>query len=233
MGGLLALSGVVTGDTLVSPHIDVSASFEISYAVEAEDPSENFQLSIRLEALDAGTWRALQTARMSRGVYRRPVPVSGEAVVRLVLICLSGAAGVSATTFDRPMPTRPVNFALIPNSLLYISETQEIEELDPPTEPNSYLGTDVVNEFGWHVLPAASGGAQINWGDIPSGTIDGVNDTFELASTPLSGTQIHLVLNGLGMTEEVDYTRSGKTFVYHSDQIPETGDGHKAIYQIQ
>lgn len=61
--------------------------------------------------------------------------------------------------------------------------------------------------------------------ETPSGTIDGVNATFTLAATPVSGSQ-HLYKNGLRMKPGAgnDYTISGATITFLAGQIPVVGD---------
>jgi len=59
--------------------------------------------------------------------------------------------------------------------------------------------------------------------EVPSGTINGVNDTFTLAATPASGSE-HVYLNGIlqdaGASD--DYQISGDTVTFNS--APLTGD---------
>lgn len=45
--------------------------------------------------------------------------------------------------------------------------------------------------------------------ETPSGTINGSNTAFTLAQTPLENEAVELYLNGLRLTEGVDYTLSG------------------------
>ncbi len=67
----------------------------------------------------------------------------------------------------------------------------------------------------------------------PSGTINGVNDTFTLANTPTAGTE-HLYKNGIRMRPggSDDYTISGATITFVSAQIPVTGDVLICDYRI-
>jgi len=59
--------------------------------------------------------------------------------------------------------------------------------------------------------------------ETPSGLINGVNVTYTLANTPVSGTE-HVYLNGVLQDEggSDDYTISGATITYNT--APETGD---------
>lgn len=65
----------------------------------------------------------------------------------------------------------------------------------------------------------------------PSGTINGINDTFTLASTPAAGFE--LFRNGiLQEGSGGDYTLTTATIVYTAGSIPQTGDKHVAYYVI-
>lgn len=50
-------------------------------------------------------------------------------------------------------------------------------------------------------------------GETPSGTVDGVNDTFTLANTPIVGS-VKVYLNGIRMQVTTDYTISGTTITF-------------------
>jgi hypothetical protein len=60
-------------------------------------------------------------------------------------------------------------------------------------------------------------------GEVPSGTVNGVNTTFTLANTPTTDSQ-RIIVNGIDLTEGIgqDYTISGDTITFAT--APETGD---------
>lgn len=62
-------------------------------------------------------------------------------------------------------------------------------------------------------------------GEVPSGTKNGVNSTFTLANTPLTGKQV-IYVNGIRQQEGGgnDYTISGVTITFLAGAIPQTGD---------
>ena len=61
----------------------------------------------------------------------------------------------------------------------------------------------------------------------PTGTINGVNDTFTLSVTPNPAASLLLFKNGVLQTGGgVDYTLTGATVVYVAGAIPQTGDAH-------
>jgi hypothetical protein len=81
-----------------------------------------------------------------------------------------------------------------------------------------------------------SGLAPANFVDneVPTGTINGSNATFTLASTPSAGTNVKLYLNGTYMRQGAseDYQISGTTITFNAGQIPQTGDTLVANYRI-
>jgi hypothetical protein len=66
--------------------------------------------------------------------------------------------------------------------------------------------------------------------EIPSGTIDGINDTFTLAHTPSPGT-LTLTANGL-LQDGTDYTLSGNTITFLAGHIPPVNTQLLASYSF-
>ncbi len=62
-------------------------------------------------------------------------------------------------------------------------------------------------------------------GETPTGTVNGANDTFTLANTPIVGT-VKVYLNGMRQKSGAgnDYTISGSTITFEAGNIPQTGD---------
>jgi hypothetical protein len=67
--------------------------------------------------------------------------------------------------------------------------------------------------------------------ETPGGTIDGVNNTFTLANTPL-GSSLMLFLNGLYTTANFDYTLTGSTIQFATGATPQPGDTLTASYRV-
>jgi hypothetical protein len=69
--------------------------------------------------------------------------------------------------------------------------------------------------------------------EVPTGTIDGVNDVFTLADDPDPPESLILVKNGMVQREGTgnDYVLVGDTITYEAGTIPETGDTHVAWYR--
>lgn len=82
------------------------------------------------------------------------------------------------------------------------------------------------NGTAWAVL-----GHTHVYSEIPSGTINGSNAAFTVATTPASGS-LRLYKNGLRQRSGSgnDYTLSGATITYESGNVPQTGDSHVADY---
>jgi hypothetical protein len=89
----------------------------------------------------------------------------------------------------------------------------------------------VTNAAGSITLNAVTGASGVitapNFvvGEIPTGTINGVNAVFTLANTPLAGKEI-VHVNGIRQQVGAgnDYTISGATITFLSGAIPQTGD---------
>lgn len=67
--------------------------------------------------------------------------------------------------------------------------------------------------------------------ETPSGTVDGLNDTFGLAGTPTAGS-LMLFINGAFLTQGVDYTVSGSTITFGTAPVAGlAGTAFKAFYR--
>jgi curli biogenesis system outer membrane secretion channel CsgG len=69
--------------------------------------------------------------------------------------------------------------------------------------------------------------------ETPSGTIDGTNVTFNLASSPLTG-KLQVMLNGLVLRPGAgaDYTVAGAVITFESGAQPQSGDVLRATYVV-
>lgn len=77
-----------------------------------------------------------------------------------------------------------------------------------------------------YVTPA---GASTYIQEAPSGTINGSNTAFTLSQTPVSAASVLLFLDGVFMTQGVDYTISG-TSITATGIVPATGQSLRAAY---
>jgi hypothetical protein len=67
--------------------------------------------------------------------------------------------------------------------------------------------------------------------ETPGGIVDGTNNTFTLAYTPL-GSSLMLFHNGLYMTPNFDYTLTGSTFQFAAGAVPQPGDTLTGSYRV-
>ena len=85
-------------------------------------------------------------------------------------------------------------------------------------------------------LESGAGGGGGSFGvfqdaETPSGTIDGVNDTFTLAVAPDPAGSLELNKNGVVQKPGVDFTLSSSTITFLAGAIPQTGDSLLAWYR--
>lgn len=59
--------------------------------------------------------------------------------------------------------------------------------------------------------------------EVPSGAIDGKNNTFVLLNSPIPFSE-HVYLNGLLQEPGRDYTLSGNLIIFNHNSLPEEGD---------
>jgi hypothetical protein len=69
-------------------------------------------------------------------------------------------------------------------------------------------------------------------GETPSGTLDGSNAAFSLASAPNPTTSLAVFRNGLLLKQGADYTLSGSSVTFQTGAVPQTGDVLLAFYRV-
>lgn len=122
-------------------------------------------------------------------------------------------------------------FPLTGGGDLHADRTLDVAEFDatnPGVVPASGgSSTDVLHADGsWS---AAGGSANISIDEAPTGTINGINDTFTLANTPTGG--IFLYVSSISKCwSGVTYNLTGATIVFTAGNIPQTGDLISATY---
>lgn len=67
--------------------------------------------------------------------------------------------------------------------------------------------------------------------ETPTGLINGSNQVFTLAATPLPSTTLALYLNGIYLSAGIDFTITGNTLTFISGVTPQTGDILRAFYR--
>lgn len=68
--------------------------------------------------------------------------------------------------------------------------------------------------------------------EFPSGTINGTNAIFTLASAPAPASSLEMFRNGLLLDQGSDYTLSGNSVTFLSAAVPQAGDVLLASYRI-
>ena len=80
--------------------------------------------------------------------------------------------------------------------------------------------------------PSAGGSfAAFQDAETPSGTINGSNDTFTLATAPNPATSLVLTKNGIVQESGSDYTLSSATITFLGGAVPQSGDNLLAWYR--
>lgn len=77
-----------------------------------------------------------------------------------------------------------------------------------------------------------SGATALVWNETPSGTLDGSNATFTLASSPASSSKLLLSNNGLLLQHGAsnDFVLSTNSITFNAGAIPVSGDSLLATY---
>lgn len=117
----------------------------------------------------------------------------------------------------------------IPSINLYINGTATADRFisDFVLKANSTL---IIDDSGFSVYPepvttivqiigGGGGSANTVYGETPSGTIDGVNDTFTLVTTPITA-KLRIYLNGQRLTDGIDFTFTGSTITMTTIPYP-------------
>jgi len=91
-------------------------------------------------------------------------------------------------------------------------------------------GGDFVRAY--YRIPGTGTATSFNDGELPSGTINGTNLTFTLASAPSPASSLMLFKNGVLLAQGVDYALSGITVTFANTTVaPQTGDLLTASYR--
>jgi len=84
---------------------------------------------------------------------------------------------------------------------------------------------------GGIIIGNTGGGGGFADGETPGGAVNGSNNAFTLAATPVPSTSLALYRNGLLQSPTVDYTLSGAVLTFNAGSIPQTGDVLRAFYR--
>jgi hypothetical protein len=79
---------------------------------------------------------------------------------------------------------------------------------------------------------SGSGGTGFVDGEIPGGTMDGVNATFTLANAPNPASSLAIFRNGILLRQTGDFNVTGNSVVFVAGAIPQAADALLASYRI-
>ena len=77
-----------------------------------------------------------------------------------------------------------------------------------------------------------SAGPSFSDGEVPAGTLNGVNTLFTLSAVPAPPTSLSLYRNGVLQKAGFDYSIAGNTISFLTASIPQTGDTLVASYRV-
>jgi len=80
--------------------------------------------------------------------------------------------------------------------------------------------------------PCGTGAPTFVDGDLPTGTMDGLNATFTLTALPAPSTSLALYRNGVLQKQSFDYTVTGNTVLFVTASTPQPGDILLASYRV-
>ncbi len=93
--------------------------------------------------------------------------------------------------------------------------------------------TDCVKVDGSSGPCGGGGGLTPSFSDaeVPQGTLDGLNTLFSLAFSPSPPASLNLMVNGLSLLANVDYSLTGNVVTFFSGSVPQPGDSLSANYR--
>jgi len=101
-------------------------------------------------------------------------------------------------------------------------------QLRPPTAFEVRL---VDPDRGGLNVPVPTAASSSLYDEVPSGTVNGTNDTFTLTHSPNPTASLKLFVDGVLMTQGTHYTLSGSTITFAASYIPQSGQTLFASYR--
>lgn len=84
------------------------------------------------------------------------------------------------------------------------------------------------NSQRWHSIGGGgASGTQLQ--EVPSGTVNGINNTFTLSFTPISSEAVSVYLDGV-LREETKWTLIGNNIIFNAGEIPASGQKVYVVY---
>ncbi len=129
--------------------------------------------------------------------------------------------GLSTDLADRPV--KGPNF--VPSRTVFVNPEGALEAIaGSPTDCVRVDGTAVP------CGSAESSNYPVD-GEVPSGTVNGLNQVFGLSGVPAPPASLQIYRNGILQKQETDYTLSGSVLSFSIDAIPQPGDIVLAYYR--
>jgi hypothetical protein len=158
-----------------------------------------------------------------RDVRLPPGAVTTQGPPPITLVQISSVIGLQSALDLRP--SRGVAFAVARAAVI-----------DASGSLGGAVGSlsDCVHVDGTSGSCGASSSSGIGFvdGEVPTGTLDGVNATFTLANTPSPVSSVALYRNGLLMKQAGDFTVSGNAISFISGAIPQPSDSLQVSYRV-
>ncbi len=85
--------------------------------------------------------------------------------------------------------------------------------------------------LAYYRIAGSSSGVTFVDGEIPAGTINGINTAFTLANTPANASALRLYKNGVLLESSLDYNLLGSTITFINGALPNPGDTLVAYYR--
>jgi hypothetical protein len=127
-------------------------------------------------------------------------------------------------------PAPPGSLALYRNGLLQLAGQNYALTAKTLTFTNSPAPTDHLEAY-YRISGASSTIAVLTDGEIPGGSINGVNPVFTLAIAPNPVNSLRLYKNGVLLSPVNDFNLSGLTISFVPLAIPQAGDTLQASYR--
>lgn len=231
MGSVLLQGSVAAGTSIRSSVLRLEGELELCYeAACLQFGQASCQVRIRVEDV-LGAGRTVSSFYLTRTSSQKDTIDSPPERVRIHAECLQGAAQVTVFQVSRDLPTNPPNLDLVPGSLLYVNADGYLDTLPVSGTSSHYIGTNSSGAFGHFPLEAGGVGNHLHvCGEVPVGSLDGVNRMFTLAMEPDPPMSLLLIKNGLVYQAGVDYVLSGKSI--ELTRAPSATSSLVAHYQV-
>lgn len=190
--------------------------------------NSNSIYSVRIQ--QKGVGKTPLTIKGSAGQTAHLFKINDNNDVSLVVVSNTGSMGVGGN----PHSSAIVDLTSTTKGFL----PPRVSTIDRDAIPNPTAGLEIFNittgepnfhdGVTWKTVISSSVPNFVSK-EIPTGSINGTNDTFVLAYTPVIGTE-HVYMNGILLEETSDYTITTNVIVFVSGAIPLSNDKLRVSY---